>query len=126
MLLFYHVHKCRCTVDLMTGWHLQQKSLFCKVDFLDIAGTATFSRFRDLKEDAVYYFKIQAATKAGEGPATRTLEVHTHHIKTMTPLDNSTSKPSGKNDQQMGIIVGVSIGGACIAICILIFLLRNR
>ena len=107
-------------------WHLQQKSLFCEIDFLCISGTATFSRIHDLKEDAVYYFKVQAATKAGEGPATRTIEVHTHHIKTVPQPDNSTSKPSGKNDQNMGIIVGVSIGGACIAICILIFLLRNR
>ena len=73
----------------------------------------------------MYYFKIQAATKAGEGPATNILEVHTH-IKAITPLDNSTLKPSGKNNQEMGIIVGVSIGGACIAICILIILLRNR
>ena len=102
---------------------LQQKVLFCKVNFLYFAGTAKFSTIRDLKQDAVYYFKIQAATRAGEGPAARTLEVHTY---ASTQLDNSTLKPSGKNDNQMGIIVGVSIGVACIAVSILIILLRNR
>ena len=31
-----------------------------------------------------------------------------------------------KGGRELGIIIGASIGGACIIICTLIFLLRNR
>ncbi len=84
------------------------------------------SNVGDLQEDAVYYFRMQATTGAGEGPATDIQQIQTQ----TGPQSHTTERPPQpwKKDkaQQIGIIVGVCIGGTCIAISVLIILLRNR
>ena len=67
--------------------------------------------------DAMYYFKLRAATSVGPGAATKIIEIHTS--------DNGGLLP---RDSDLGIIIGVIIGGSCLIVCAICItlLFKNR
>lgn len=78
-----------------------------------------------LTVNAVYLFKVQAATSVDAGEFTSIVEVHTTEGVGSTPPTGS-NRPMGRSDKEVGIIIGVCIGGGCIIICAIIIVLRNR
>ena len=44
---------------------------------LYLLGSVTVSNVENLQMNAMYYFKLRAATNAGTGPATRVIEIRT-------------------------------------------------
>ncbi|KAL5020005.1 hypothetical protein ScPMuIL_002897 [Solemya velum] len=90
-------------------------------------GTLTSAVVTDLT-DTVYYFKLRAETKAGKGQASPVLKILTDYKDNPRYVeDRKKVKPTALlHDQQLGIILGVTIGLVSIAVCVIIVLFRRR
>ena len=95
--------------------------------YISIKGNSTKAIVEELRANALYYFKLRATTSKGPGPASRVVQVNTlEAYEPGTEVRQNGTQTASPNDRQMGIIVGVSIGGACIIICAVIIILRNK
>lgn len=95
------------------------------------SGSSTAAYIKGLQSDATYLFKLRAKTSAGPGPPSEVLHVGTWLPTYQQESGGKQAKgrdvPRGRpNDRDLGIIIGVAIGGSCIVICIVVIVLRNR
>ena len=91
-----------------------------------VLGNSTKAIVHELRSNALYYFKLRATTSKGPGPSSRVLEVQTHDAYGPGLGGRQNGTQGMTSDREMGIIVGVCIGGACIIICAIIIILRNK
>ncbi|XP_013386337.1 protogenin B-like [Lingula anatina] len=87
--------------------------------FRILNGSATFAKLAQLHPGKVYQVEIQASTRAGNGPRSEKLEFKLEVPPPSEPIDNL-------DDTKVGIIAGVSIGIVCVAICIVLIILKAR
>jgi hypothetical protein len=94
-------------------------------------GSTSRTDIMDLSPDTTYYLQLQASTSAGLSEPTDLLKMETGSMAGPHTAGNSEGTGgwfSGlmANERNLGIILGVCIGGGCLIICAVIILLRNR
>jgi len=82
----------------------------------------------------IYYFKLRACTKAGEGNSTNVIMINTLECGEGCPLctkacvTNSPSRASVTSvfEQRLGIIIGCMVGLVCCIICVTVIVIKHR
>ena len=79
----------------------------------------------NLQLDIAYQFQLKAKTSVGEGPPSATLVIQTQNPYP-TPGQPVGPEKVSIQEQHKGIIIGVTVAGICIIVCIVLIILRNR